>query len=112
EQRAFGTADLDLAKVRPVDLTVFAWQRRHAQEGFDFSRWTMPRHHVTEVIAATAIAALATHLVKPARVQSWVALQRFEDEWQEGVDARRTLQTRWQRVIARDHACHHVVMYV
>jgi hypothetical protein len=106
-------ADLEVAKVGPVHLRLFARQAAQTQIGFGFRSRPMAGDEVAEVIGAAAIAALAHHRIEAAGRQCRECPQRQMDEWQIGVDLRRP----WRRpdpgkTGLRQHAPHHAVVHM
>ena len=106
-------ADLEMAKMSPIDLPLLAGQAAQTQIGFGF--WTRPMagDEMAEVIGAAAIAALAHHHIQPACRQRREGLQRLADERQVGVDPRLARwRTRPRQTGLRQHAADDAVMHV
>ena len=88
-QGTFGAPDLQVTKVRPVDLALLAHQRDQAQIGLGARAGPVVGNEVSEVVGPALVAPLAGHGVQAARPQGGELLQCLVDEGQIRVDARR-----------------------
>ena len=111
-QRPPRAADLEMAKVAPVDLPLFAREAEQTQIGFGLRTRPITGDEVAEVIGAARIAAFARHPIQTAGRQRRECLQRLTDEWQIGVDRRFAWGPNPRQTGLRQHAPHHVVMHV
>ena len=66
-QRTPRPADLEMAEVAPVDLTLFAGQAAQPQIGFGLRTRPMAGDQVAEMIRPAAVAALAHHRIQATR---------------------------------------------
>src|SRR6476620_2851488 len=106
-------ADLEMAKMSPIDLPLLAGQAAQAQIGFGF--WTRPTagDEMAEVIGTPPVASLAHHHIQAACRQRREGLQRLADERQIGVDPRLAWwRTRPRQTGLRQHAADDAVMHV
>src|SRR5690606_15891266 len=90
-QGSLGGADLDLAEVAPVDLRLFARQRREAEERFD-SRRPHAAHVAAKLRDRALIPTGAEHLVDAGRAQPRVVVEDLADQSLVRVEHRRTDQ--------------------
>jgi hypothetical protein len=88
-QRPPRAPDLEVAKMAPIHLRLFAGQRPQAQIGLDFCSGSVAGDDVAEMVRTAAITALADHRIKPARGQAGKRLQGLVNERQIGIDPRR-----------------------
>ena len=110
-QRTAGTTDLQMAKMAPVHLRLFAGQAAQAQIRLRRTAWAMLGDKVAEVIRTAAIAALVRHREQAAGGQGREFLQRLADQRQIGVDRRRPLcRADPGQAGLRQHAPHHAVV--
>jgi hypothetical protein len=102
-----------MAEVGPVHLRLFAREAAQTQIGLGFRSRPMASDDMAEVIGTAVIATLAHHRIEAAGRQRRECFQRLADEWQIGVDLRRT---RWRPELGqtglRQHAPHHAVVHV
>ena len=89
-QRPARTADVEVSEMSPVDLGLFARQGTQPQIGFRLGARPVAGDEMAEMIGAAAIAALVHHRVEAAGGKGWKRLQGLADEWQIGIDPRRT----------------------
>jgi len=112
-QRPPCTADLDAAKMAPVDLGLFAWQAAQTQIGLGRAARAVLGDEVTEVIGAAAVAAFMHHGKQAAGRQCWELLKCLQDERQVGVDRRRPRRRSGTRQTGlHQHAAHYAVVHV
>ena len=79
-QRTPRAADLEMAEMSPIDLSLLAGQAAQTQIRFDLRTRPMAGDEMAEVIGAAAIASLAHHHVQAACRQRREGLQRLADE--------------------------------
>ena len=89
-QRAARPADLEMSKMTPVDLTLFARERSQPQVSLSLRARSMAGDKMAEMIAVAAIAALIDHGVQSRSGQGRKRLQRLKDEGHIGIDPRRS----------------------
>ena len=110
-QRTAGATDLQMAKMAPVHLRLFAGQAAQAQIRLRRTAWAMLGDKMAEVIRTAAIAALVRHREQAAGGQCREFLQRLADQRQIGVDRRRPLcRADPGQTGLRQHAPHHAVV--
>jgi hypothetical protein len=88
-QRAAGAADLEMPKMAPIDLGLFAGQGAQAQVGLGRGARPVQGDEVAEVVRPARVAALAGHLVQAAGGEGGELFQRLPDERQVRVELRR-----------------------
>ena len=112
-QRAARPANIEMAKMSPVHLRLFAGKAAQTQISLGFRTRAMARDEVTEVIGAAAIAALVRHHEQTTGGQRRKFLQRLADERQIRVDLRRPRRrTKPRQAGLRKHTPHHAVMHL
>ena len=110
-QRTAAATDLQVAKMAPVHLRLFAGQAAQAQIRLRRTAWAMLGDKMAEVIRTAAIAALVRHREQAAGGQCREFLQRLADQRQIGVDRRRPLRRADPgQTGLRQHAPHHAVV--
>jgi len=112
-QRTSRAADLQMAEVAPIDLSLFAGKGAQSQVGLGLGPRSMAGDEVAEVIRAAGIATLAHHGVEAAGRQPGECRERLGDERQIGIDLR---GARWRPDPGQpglcEHALHHAVVDV
>lgn len=112
-QRPAGATDLEMAKVSPVDLALFARQRPQPQVRLGCGPWPIQADQMPEVIRAALVSALAHHGMQPAGREVGEFGQGLPDERQIRVD-HRGAQLRAMPGLSslRQHTTHGRVMQV
>src|SRR5665213_2286914 len=106
-------ADVDLAKVRPVNLSLLPLEGAQPQIRFSARSWSIPGHSVAQVIRAAGVTAGAQHLIQTAGSQSRIALEGLLDESNIGVEHRGTHILRGYRDAGlREHTTHSLAVHV
>jgi len=82
-QRTARAPDRDRAKVRPVNLTLFAGQGAQAQVRFPRQLRSVAAHQVAEVIRTARVTAFAHHAIQATRAQRREAREGVLDEGHE-----------------------------
>ena len=91
-QRPAGPADHHMAKMSPIDLSLFARQGTQTQISFRRRPWSVTSNDMAELALPTAIAALLHHHVQTACPQGRELRQGLVNEWQIRVDFRGAAQ--------------------